>query len=258
MILNDETTWPVDVVQYLEHYYDLFLSWTLRREDRNAAPISDERARAFAFEYERAIYGLHDILSAYTLDGGYHCTRLTEAEIHHLVSNGMGLPNKAMLCERIQNLQDAGLLEPRVADRLRQINQAGETNRAGMIWFCFYPPHIAGQGGIERLLRSWGGEALYSSHERDPLTGPILRGIGTPCLIEATVPIASLPLHTFLENHLYLQFLINRGLQTTEPTCHENRATHPIPAQNIRRIVRFEESDFVTLTNCNTWTPPLT
>jgi len=258
MLLNDETTWPVDVVQYLEHYHDLFLSWALRREEYNAAPMADEDARAVAFEYDRAVYGLHDILRNYTLDGGYHCTRLTEAEIHHIASSGMQLPNKAMLCDRIQTIQDAGLLDPPVAERLRQINQADETNRAGMIWFCFYPPHIAGQGGIERLLRSWGGEALYNSHERDSLIGPILMSIGKPCLIEATVPIASFPAHTFLEVHLYRQFLINRGLQTTEPVHHENRATHPIPARSIKRIVRFEEPDFVTLTNCSIWTPPLT
>lgn len=258
MILNDETTWPLDVVQFLEQHHDLFLSRELRREDQHAAPISDERARATAVDYDRTIYGLRAILSAYTLDGGYHCTRLIDAEIHRIASDGMRLPNRAMLCERIQTIQDAGVLEPHVADLLRQKNQADETNRAGMIWFCFFPPHFAGQSGIERLLGSWGGEALYNSHERDPLIGPILKSIGTPCLIEATVPIASFPLHTFLEVHLYRQFLINRGLQTTEPICHENRTTQPIPARNIKRIVRFEEPDFITLTNCDTWTPPLT
>ncbi len=127
-----------------------------------------------------------------------------------------------------------------------------------MIWFCFFPPKLAGQRGSERLFRSWGGEALYSSHEDDPTTGPILRSIGVPCLIEADVPITSLEVHSFLDVKIIRQFLVNRGLETQEPVHHEDRAKHPIPAYNIRRVIRFSDQVFSTLTNCDQWTPPLT
>jgi len=127
-----------------------------------------------------------------------------------------------------------------------------------MISFCFYPPYKAGQGGIERLFRSWGGEALYNSHEDDPVIGPILNGIGTPCIIEAYVPIISLRCHDSLEDKVIRRYLVNRGLETVEPLDHEGKAEQPIPSQNISRIIPFPESDFIRLTRCDAWGPQLT
>ena len=254
MRLNDERTWPAEIVKYLEQHQDLFLAWELKGAGMGS---SFEDARAFARQYDRAIYGLRAVLSRYSLESGYHCTRLTNAEIDHIVSNGLQLPNLDMLQARIQAIHDAGLIDAHVADRLRTNNQADEKNRAGMIWFCFFPPGIAGQGGIERFFRHWGGEALYNSHERDPLTGPILEKIGTPCLIEAEVAMASLEVHSFLDTHVIRKFLVNRGLETGEPTDHEDRAKSPVPAANVRRVIRFPEPDFITLTGCSSWTPPL-
>jgi hypothetical protein len=254
MRLNEETTWPSDVLDYLEQHRNLFLAWELKGAGATSSP---EAAREAARKYDTAVYGLRAVLSRHALEGGYHCTRLTKSEIHHIMSNGLQLPNRAMLLARIQAIQDARLIEPYVAERLRSRNQADEPNRAGMIWFCFFPPHLAGQGGIERFFRHWGGEALYNSHERDQLTGPILSSIGTPCLIEADVPIASLEIHSFLDNHVIRQFLINRGLETSESVDHEDRAKYPLPVSNIRRIIQFPEPEFVTLTDCDDWTPPL-
>jgi hypothetical protein len=255
MLSNDEKTWLAEVVDYLERHRDIFLSWELSPKSWD---IPFTEAREAASRYDRAVYGLRDVLSGYTLHEGYHCTRLTKSEIHHILSDGLQLPNGALLRERIQAIVETGLIEPHIADRLKLENQADEDNRAGLIWFCFFPPHVAGQTGIERFFRSWGGEALYNSHEHDPVTGPILKGIGTPCLIEANVPIASLAPHTFLDNKFARRFLINRGFKTREPIDHEDRAIRPISVLHVRRVIQFPESDFVALTNCDSWTPPLT
>jgi len=42
-----------------------------------------------------------------------------------------------------QRLREAGLITAQIADLLECENQAHETNRAGMIWFCFYPPLVS-------------------------------------------------------------------------------------------------------------------
>jgi hypothetical protein len=76
-------------------------------------------------------------------------------------------------------------------------------------------------------------------------------------LVEADVPIASFRPYTFLEVHLYRQFLVNRGLQTVESLHHEDKAIRPVAAENIRRIIRFPEPEFMALTGCGGWTPPL-
>jgi len=249
MRLNDETTWPVEVLDYLEQREDLFRDWELRRGSNAIASVSGA-------EYDHTIRGLRAVLSNHTLHG-YHCTRLTHDEMNQITSSGMGLPNSTMLHQRIQTILDSRLIEPHIADRLRRENQADESNRVGRVWFCFFPPHIAGKRGIERPLRSWGGEALYNTHEDDPVTGPILKSIGKPCLVEADVPIASLETHSFLDEKVARQFLINRGLEIGELVNHEDRAKRPIPATHIRRIIQFPEDDFITLTKCNTWKPLL-
>jgi hypothetical protein len=255
MELNDESTWPNDVIEYLERHKDLFWAWEQPKED-HTRHVNFAKARIAASNYDRAVERLRSVLNPYTLHG-YHCTRLTEDEIAQILAHGMQLPDRNVLCGRIECLRNTGLIDKTLAERLKAENQAQESNRAKMIWFCFFPPYVAGQGGIERFFRSWGGEALYNHHEDDEVTGPALWTIGTPCLIEADVPISILPPYTYLEVHLYRQFLVNRGFKTGEPVEHEDRAIEPIPAQNIRRIIRFPEADFLALTRCTEWSPPL-
>jgi hypothetical protein len=202
------------------------------------------------------MYGLREVLERHSIVG-WHCTRLTEPEIAEIVTNGMRLPNAEMLVHRIDEVQKAGLVSADGASKWRAKNQAHETNRAGMIWFCFFPPHIAGQSGIERFFRSWGGEALYNSHE-DYDTGEALRSIGIPCIVEAEVPIASLPVHGGLMFKIARRYLVSRGYKTREPLEHEDRAKSPLLASHIRRIIRFPDPEFIEMTRCDSWRPALT
>jgi hypothetical protein len=248
--LEDPRSWPADLLAYLEEHLELFIAWESPRQG------GDDESFALAKRFDRAGYGLSDVLRPYALVG-WHCTKLTEAEIAAITTHGMTPPSAQILDTRIADLERAGILPADIAARLRAKNQASECTRAGRIWFCFFEPHIAGQSGIERFFRSWGGEALYNSHEDDPLTGPVLAGIGTPCLIEAEVPIASLPTPDGLSLKVYRLFLASRGhrLRNTAPE-HEDRAIVPLPATTIRRIIRHPELDFVRLTKCNEWRPP--
>jgi hypothetical protein len=250
VIFDDLSTWPPEVIEFLENHHDRFLG----REQSliGQTPIIPWSPEA----YDRALLGLRSLLNPYTLRG-YHCTRLTETEIEHVISTGMQPPNSTILQGRIQALEDAGLIERRVADRLRAENLAHQKNRAGKIWFCFFPPQLGGQSGIERFFRFWGGEALYGLHELDSETGTVLRSIGTPCIVEADVPMASLAIHSYLDTHVARQFLVNRGFKTGEHAEHEDRAEQEIPAANIRRIVRHPERDFCNLTDCLSWKVPL-
>jgi hypothetical protein len=150
-------------------------------------------------------------------------------------------------------LTRGGLFDATVATRLIGANSADDANRRDRIWFCFFPPHIGGEGGIGSLLGLWGGEALYRGHDRDPEIGPLLAKIGTPCLVEADVPIESLRRHSSLDMKIVRQYLKSRGLQTSEPVDHEDCATTAIPVTKIRRIIRLGDPEFETLTKCNTW-----
>jgi hypothetical protein len=250
MIIDDVSTWPAEVIEFLEKRHDLFLGWEQSRAGQPAIATVSGRA------YDRAISDLRALLCPHALRG-YHCTRLTVAEIDRVISTGMQLPNADMLGHRIQALYDAGLIDRRIADRLRRENLAGDTNRAGKIWFCFFAPRLAGRSGIERFFRYWGGEALYACHECDDETGAALRGIGTPCIIEANVSITALEVHSFLDIKVARRFLVDRGHETVEPLDHEDRAKQPISASNIRRILQHPEPKFLNLTACASWSPPL-
>ena len=248
--LDAPSSWPEPVLQCLEAEYELFLAWEKRHDGHEAPSISGK-------DYDRAIFGLQAAIQPYSLVG-LHCSRLTDEEIARILAEGMQLPNLELLHGRIADVEKAGLLSPKTAACLRKRNQANDANRAGMIWFCFFPPYIAGRGAIERLFRSWGGEALYNSHENDPVTGSALRGLGRPCLVEAIVPISSLEPYGGLESKIVRRYLIHRGYSAKEPVDHEDRAKKPIPAECIRRVIRFPEPDFVALTQCDVWSIPLT
>jgi hypothetical protein len=245
----DERTWPTDVLDYLETHRQVFLAWELRH-------IGRENIKVNVAEFERASLGLRTALNPHTLHG-YHCTRLTQPEIDAIILHGMHPSSATMLRSRIAALLDAGLITALIAKRLSSENQANAIFRSGMIWFCFYPPRNVTQQGVERFFRCWGGEALYNLHERNPRVAPILNRIGVPCLVEADVPIASLEIHSYLDSKVARRFLVKRGLKTIESIDHEDRAKQPIPAGNIRRIIRFPERDFIRLTRCDKWTPPL-
>jgi hypothetical protein len=230
MRLDDLLSRPPEVMQFLQHHHDLFLRWHQGHyTNKPVPPVAPG-------DLDRTIYGLDALLRPHTLHG-YHCTRLTEAEIADIRAHGMQPPNLEQLQARINAVHAAGLIDAATAERLKAENGAAETYRAGMIWFCFYPPRNVDQGASERLFRNWGGEALYAYHETDPITGLGLRSIGTPCPVEADVPIATFG--SGLSIKVIRRFLIVRGLQTTEPLEHDDNAKEPTPAANIVVLSHF-------------------
>jgi len=250
MILSDESTWPPELLAALEQRRAVFLDKELRATKAKPSGVWDWQ------KWDAAIYEMCEIMRPFTLRG-YHCTRLTEAEIEEIKVMGMSPPNHYMLKARITALVKSGVLSPSISRRLLAKNQAKERNRANRIWFCFYPPRLAGQPAIERFFRSWGGEALYNSHEDDHITGPVLQRIGTPCLIEAEVPVSGIELRISLVTNTARQFLINRGLETGEPCEHEDPVIRPLSAASVVRIICHRHADFLSLTGCEDWDPPL-
>jgi hypothetical protein len=250
MFLNDESTWPLEVRSFLERHLDLFSRW-----GSAGASLSFAEARRNARQYDNAIYQLQDILRGHILEGGFHCTRLTEPEIDQIATHGLKPQNQETLRDRLRAILNAGLIEPEIAERLSTENYADQPDRADRTCLCFFDLGLDDQGGIERFFRFWGGEALYGPHEDHPTIGPILRGIGQPCVIEVQVPITNLILGC--EFHLVDQFLINRNLRAGSAD-HEDQAGRPIPRGDIIRIVRFSDSEFSALTGCDCWNPPLT
>ena len=89
IVLADESTWPADLLDYLEANRAVFYGW------------ETQACAGLAPAYDRAVYGLRELLWRHLLHG-YHCARLTDAEIGHIEKYGLQLPNDAMLRQRIE------------------------------------------------------------------------------------------------------------------------------------------------------------
>lgn len=122
-----------------------------------------------------------------------------------------------------------------------------------MLWFFFFDPFLAGEDGVGRLFRSWGGEALYNSHERDTVTGPFLRSIGIPCIVKADVPIRFLQDCFFPDRAMVRVLLSNLGHELPLPVEHEAFSTQDIPAERILDVFQYPSREFAELSQCDTW-----
>ena len=202
--------------------------------------------------YDSLVKNLREILRVYFLIG-YHCTRLTREEIENIRVNGMAGQNAASLNARIDILLHRNLVNNEVAQCLRNSNQSNDSNRANMLWFCFFEPFLAGQSGIGRFFRSWGGEALYNSHEENPITSVALRKIGIPCIIKAHVPIASMTDSKFPDGAMVRMLLSRLGHRIRIPVEHEGYSTQNISVENIIEITEHPSARFNELTKCEEW-----
>ena len=242
--LADQTTWPITLVDVLERHKLLFQQWL--------GSTTMQSAAAFGFAYADVRAELNTCEAI-----GWHCTRLTDIEIALIKSTGMQLPNEQTLHERIDRLVQTGQMTVPIADLLKSTNQAGEMGRKGRLWFCFFEPGEAGESGINRFFRHWGGEALYNSHEDNNVTSLALASIGTPCVVEAAVQIDSLCKHNSITDRVIERFLWEKGLFHREPEQSEGYTLGPIAAGSIKRVIKHPDIEFIRLTGCENWKTPI-
>jgi hypothetical protein len=242
--LTDPTTWPRNLVDVLESHESLFHAWFTGPKVQSGAAFNPAHAD---------VRGALDTCEVI----GWHCTRLTDAEIKLIEADGMQLPNVQMLNERINRLVETGQIAATIADALNGNNQAGDENRAGRLWFCLFAPIEAGESGIHRFFRYWGGEALYNSHENNKVTSPVLASIGTPCVVEAAVQIRTLCQYSYVTQRVIERFLWTKGLFHPEPEIPEGYTVAPIEAGSIKRVIRHPDFEFMRLTGCKNWQTPI-
>lgn len=239
-------TWPRDISQFLDQHFQSFIGWECEGDYSSPAAV-----------YDKLVMSFWGILKKYSLRG-FHCARLTEEEIFDVRNHGLTLQNKDTLCERLNKLLASNLISKKVAKYLIDNNQSGDENRANMLWFCFFPPHLAGQHGIERFFRHWGGEALYNSHEENPVTGKQLQKIGVPCVVEALVPLSSMPDITLPDGQFIRSYLKEKGYSLVNGLEFEAYITKSLDPADIIEIHQFPRKTFIDLTGCDHWDVPIT
>lgn len=240
------STWPEDILRFLDDHFPGFIGWECEGDYLSSGP-----------SYDVLVGSFREILRKHSMRG-FHCTRLTEEGILDIRTHGLALQNKRTLCERINNLLDSDLISKEIAKCLIDKNQSDDRNRANMLWFCFFPPRLAGQDGIGRFFRHWGGEALYNSHESNPVTSPKLQEIGIPCVVEALVPFKSMPDFGLPDGQFTRSYLKEKGYELTNGLEYKAYIIAPLAPSNIIEIYQYPSKTFLELTGCADWKTPIT
>jgi hypothetical protein len=242
--LDQPNEWPDALKATLADIRPIMRAWELDLPAKNAT------------DFDQAVDTLGDALCSYSVRG-WHCTRLTDDEAADVEVNGMTPLSADLIERRIAAQVQRDTLPVAVGDALRSAHQGSAHNRADMIWFCFFPPREAGEGGIHRLLRHWGGEAVYGAHESDAAIAPALRQLGTPCIVEADVPVAWLSGTYSAAMSMARRDLIHHGETIAEHVRFEAHSLRAIPGDCIRAVHRFPDPRFIALSGCDRWHTPL-
>ncbi|MBZ9905289.1 hypothetical protein LB557_04585 [Mesorhizobium sp. BR115XR7A] len=241
--LDRPEAWLSDLLDVLTTNRDALRS-------REKGPLSDR--------YDAAVYAVVEALEPYSVVG-WHCTRLADHEVEDIRANGMALLDVDLVSRRIDAAIRHELISSNHGARLKAVNQAAERYRAGMLWFCFFTPARAGEGGIGDLLRYWGGEAVYNSHDRHPEMGKVIAGVGRPAIVEAEIPVAWCGRDRGLRLAMNIgqRYVIAQGTRSPNSTDVEDNIKRPLPAELVRAVHVFPAPEFLTLSGCSDWHHPL-
>ena len=121
----------------------------------------------------------------------WHYTRMTDGEVGILLSKGIRPSTLGTIEVRIRAHVKAGSFSETVGNRLFSDTPfRGEQleSRSNKFWMVSHPLAVD-DGGVEDLLRYWGGESVYF-RQRNPDLQMLLEGLGRSRVIEIAMPLA--------------------------------------------------------------------
>jgi hypothetical protein len=254
-----ESTWPQALLQGLDAGRQALVDFQIERARIDRAAQLDDMLRTSnphrgAWDAALAL-AEHSIASGYLL--GFHATRLMDHEVREIKTSGLEPLSVELLRRRLVAAQGMGALTAKQTARLLACHQAAEDNRSGRTAFFFTRAQLK-DAGLDRLCRYWGGEALYNWHKDDRETGPLLRNLGMPCIVVAAVRATDIERRFDIGYHLVNVWCARRNIATDFPPEFGGVVRTHTPAENIIRIIRISDPEFVVLTQHDKWRAPLT
>jgi len=161
---------------FLDHDYGRART-LIRPENEYAADFSDLRDTVGALMDERTIRA-------------WHYTRLTDREVDALRRDGIHLSTPQSLRRRLEAVVAEGHLATADVEALWRRNMFNHQHdsRAGKFWAVSHPQRID-DGGVEPLMRHWGGEAA-SMWMQDPDLLAKLARVGQARAVAVAMPLA--------------------------------------------------------------------
>jgi hypothetical protein len=260
--LDEPETWPPLLVPLLREQLGLLTEYAAFERERYALLGSGPSERDLVMKanpFEEARNSLFAEIDTCVHEDNllsYHCTRLTEDELATVRERGLHCLNEATATERLAQRVAAGDLTQtdaaRLLDRMRYAIAATPGERLDKIWGVPSPRALADEDGLGNPLRYWGGEAFLSlvGSDRERLAR-----LGTASIVEFEAPIARLAINE-LAKDLAERFLHLFAGLTDVPGASVCVAGN-IPANLVLNIFRRTDEEFERLTECSSWSIPL-
>jgi hypothetical protein len=185
---------------------------------------------------------------------GFHCSRLIPEEIDDIRATGLRPLSHAFTCERIDRLVHQNLVSAALAPELKRRDDsphAGLARREGLLSFFHCLSTLErDEEGLYRLLRYWGGEAVYGHHPESSLARDALRRIGTPCIVLATLRPSDVGIVGSFEERLIGVWLDRGRANAHSHDCDTQVANRSVPVFD---VVEYADPRFERLTSCSKW-----
>lgn len=264
--LERAETWPDAVRRLVEDNRNLLIAYQQERERIDRLGWGDIQVRIhppanpYRAAYDELVASTEALLQGHRLVG-YHCTRLTPAEVDRVRQNGLRALSPNLVSERLAALVHAGEMDSEQCRLLldsamlheRLANRHG--NRTGMVWLCPNRSSLRDAASVYRLFRSWGGEALYGSFEDDASVASVLKQLGRPAIVQCAVPLPADELYGcraayLLSNAAYPQ------IAYPEPPPHFDWSVRrDLDPSEVIDVILFNDPRFEDLTGHRRWAP---
>lgn len=264
--IEDTGTWPEEFLTIVSDNKNLFIDFhheyrhidLLQRE--NVALRVNPPLNPYEDQYSQIVSALANILKKENIVG-YHCTRLTSSEIKGILKTGMNILTRDLVTARLAlALKEAHLTQEQydyitTCEELEWSLSNQNGHRIGYIWFCPNRSSLMDGGGVSRLFRSWGGEAVYNGHEHKDDKGLMLRSIGTPCIVKGSIPIADINEDSESLAKKFISLFIASSLDfCPHPSADFDMSVErDLISTEILEIIEFADPRFEEITNHAKW-----
>jgi hypothetical protein len=254
-----ESTWPKALLRGLDAHRQGLADFQIERARIDRAELDDVALRIDRpSNPHQAAWDAALVLAERTIASGhllgFHATRLMDHEVEDIRRRGLEPLSVELLERRLLAAESVGALTPEQAAPLLARHQAADDNRSRRTAFFFTRAQLK-NAGLDRLCRFWGGEALYRCHKDDEETGPLLRSLGTPCIVVAAVSVADIEQRLDIHCRLVDVWCARRDIRTEHGPEFGGVVRAPTPS--ILRIVKLGDPEFVVLTGHDKWRRPL-
>ena len=237
--IEDEKTWPKEVSILFDKNIKLL-------EKSQACEIWGSRlsTNPFRSSFDSIVEDINSKIASSEVIG-YHCTRLLDYEAEEIDKNGLKLPSKELLQERLKEAHKRKIISQELVDNVMRQNEYLNTPvRENMLYLVCGVSELQNIG-ILKFFQLWGGEAVFNSHEQSEHRETLSR-IGSPIIIRAKIKPGQ---EKNIGKRLAYAYLIARGIPTEDTPSFDHCSRAPLLPDTILRIISVHDIEFLKLTN---------